>query len=300
MGRSYSVLGLTIYSTLELPYLPLAPKESTPDLSIAGGEGKLACDDFFCVEERVYFSWWKHQSGRCLLRIKAGPSFEFSADYRSLIAWRDEAAADEVVLDYLTGLVLGFCCHLFQRTPLHGGAVGIGPGGALILGYSGCGKSTLVTALCQRGARFLTEDIAVLEVRAGVVRVERGPQVAKLRAGALPHLQIEEKVMAVAEKYHLPLVSMEAQAQPIHRLFILGERSEDYRRLEVLSPPETLLALQAHAYMSLFRWSERKQREFKFYSEVAQRLRAEVLHPPMHLRDYADFVDWLMGDLKKV
>lgn len=201
-------------------------------------------------------------------------------------------------MDYLTGSVLGFCCHLFGRAPLHGGAVGLGQGGALILGYSGCGKSTLVTALCQQGADFVTEDIAVLQVRDGIVRVELGPQVAKLRAGSLPYLQVQNSVTEAAGKYHLPLVSNRAEAQRIHRLFILGERSEDYRRTELLSPPESLLALQAHAYLSLFRWSERKQVEFKFYSQVAQCLRAEVLHPPTHLRDYADFVDWLMGDLK--
>ena len=65
-------------------------------------------------------------------------------------------------------VVLNLCLPalLFHRgaTILHAGAVDVGGRGVAFTGRQDAGKSSLVTAMCQRGHRFLTDDIlAVVE-----------------------------------------------------------------------------------------------------------------------------------------
>ena len=65
-------------------------------------------------------------------------------------------------------VVLKLCLPalLFHRgaTILHAGAVDIGGRGVAFAGQQDAGKSSLVTAMCQRGHRFLTDDVlAVVE-----------------------------------------------------------------------------------------------------------------------------------------
>ena len=65
-------------------------------------------------------------------------------------------------------VVLNLCLPalLFHRgaTILHAGAVDVGGRGVAFAGRQDAGKSSLVTAMCQRGHRFLTDDVlAVVE-----------------------------------------------------------------------------------------------------------------------------------------
>lgn len=67
---------------------------------------------------------------------------------------------------------------------IHGAAIGVGAAGVLICGASGAGKSTFAAALCERGATYLSDEIAML--RTDVDVVDSYPKPISLRPDSWP------------------------------------------------------------------------------------------------------------------
>ena len=67
---------------------------------------------------------------------------------------------------YVLGSGLGAICFQNGLLPLHASAVAIGGEAIAFAGPSGAGKSTTAAAIAARGHRHLTDDIAVLQMRA--------------------------------------------------------------------------------------------------------------------------------------
>lgn len=78
---------------------------------------------------------------------------------------------ESILYPFLLAEVFGLC--LFQRGLyiLHAGAVVIQNKAFIICGESGTGKSTTTLALLQKGASFMADDMAVLDVKNGKVYV---------------------------------------------------------------------------------------------------------------------------------
>ncbi len=66
---------------------------------------------------------------------------------------------------------------------VHAGAVSIGGAGVVLCAGSGRGKSTLTLGLCERGAQYLSDEIAVLEVPA---RAPASPEPANVSMRGFP------------------------------------------------------------------------------------------------------------------
>lgn len=67
---------------------------------------------------------------------------------------------------FLLGSVLGFLCHQRGLLPLHASCVSYRGQTLAFLGPSGAGKSTMAALLLKQGARLLSDDVAVIDVRA--------------------------------------------------------------------------------------------------------------------------------------
>jgi hypothetical protein len=73
---------------------------------------------------------------------------------------------------FLLGSVLGFLCHQRGLLPLHASCVEYEGKVFAMAGHSGAGKSTLAALLLAQGARLLSDDVTVIDIRA-----EGGPLV---------------------------------------------------------------------------------------------------------------------------
>jgi hypothetical protein len=73
---------------------------------------------------------------------------------------------------FLLGSVLGFLCHQRGLLPLHASCIAFEGKVFAMAGHSGSGKSTLAALLLAQGARLLSDDVTVIDIRA-----EGGPLV---------------------------------------------------------------------------------------------------------------------------
>jgi hypothetical protein len=73
--------------------------------------------------------------------------------------------APDVAL-FLLGSVLGFLCHQRGLLPLHASCVSFQGQVFVFAGPSGTGKSTMAALLLEKGARLLSDDVAVIDVHA--------------------------------------------------------------------------------------------------------------------------------------
>ena len=112
--------------------------------------------------------------GRALIAASADRVY-VAPDGASQIRWQR----------YVIGQVLPLVAGLNGVEMLHAGAVRVGDVAIALLGPSGTGKSSLVTALVNRGARLLTDDVLALDGRSRRVVVQPGPGAVILSDAAL-------------------------------------------------------------------------------------------------------------------
>jgi hypothetical protein len=74
---------------------------------------------------------------------------------------------------------------------LHAGAVAINGQAALVMGGSGAGKSSVVLHLLARGASFLADDVAALEIRGDRVVVHPGAALVSVDADEIDRVPVE-------------------------------------------------------------------------------------------------------------
>lgn len=166
--------------------------------------------------------------GQLFLRIPGVASYLVEGGSRMTV--NPELPEDAPELrTFLLGSCLAALC--FQRgvVPLHASGVEIGGGAVLMAGDSGLGKSSLAAALMQQGARLLSDDLCVLDLRE-----PEGPLIRP----AFPRLRLcDDTARALGirgaeavpgrgpqDKHHIP-VSAEAftvQPLPLRLLAVLG------------------------------------------------------------------------------
>ncbi len=88
---------------------------------------------------------------------------EFYVEKGSVIIYEPhERASFETIKLYLLGSCMGAVLLQRRILPLHGSCLNIKGEGVLITGDSGAGKSTIAAALCKKGFRMLTDDVAAI------------------------------------------------------------------------------------------------------------------------------------------
>jgi hypothetical protein len=177
----YSVFGLTVRSSLDLP--ELFPVENLGDPDVTVRIGALADPETAAG---------LHSSGKALLltvptvaryRIEAG---------REIIIEPEATAPERNVRLYLLGSAFGALLHQRGLLPLHANAVEINGRAVAFMGESGAGKSTLAAWFHDRGYRVIADDVCVVQFGAdGQVRA--CPGLPRLRLG-------EEALQATARE----------------------------------------------------------------------------------------------------
>jgi hypothetical protein len=150
-SRDYSVFGLRLRSTLELPELFAAQGAGEPDVHIEDGRidappsepGLVATDDGLLLTVA--------EVGRFLIsggsRIRVEP---------------DEGVSPRNVRLFLLGSAFGALLHQRALLPLHANAIEVDGRAFAFMGHSGAGKSTLAAWFHDQGHRVLADDVCVI------------------------------------------------------------------------------------------------------------------------------------------
>lgn len=170
----YRIFGITIESELLLP--ELVPSDGAPDARIVYGIAPRELDGAHVRHDRRQVA-----PGQFLLNVAGvGRYYLRNGDY---IVIEPVGSADESEIRlFLLGTVMA--ALLLQRgvMPIHGSAVVMNERAVIITGCSGAGKSTLLGALRNRGAPFLTDDLAAVTIdETGAPWVQSGYPQQKLR-----------------------------------------------------------------------------------------------------------------------
>ncbi len=172
------------------------------------------------------------------------------------------------------------------RVVLHGGAVEIGGRAVLVLGQSGAGKSTTVAALLERGHRFVTDDLCVLDRSDGVWRIDPAPPLVKLKDESLSAIghdprEYEEFGRAEEKRRFAPGVRSEARL-PLAAALLLewGEKP----RVSRTTSGEAFFGLRANSFtihvVEDLGWNER---HFAMCGELAREVPVLRLRRPRDL-----------------
>jgi HPr Serine kinase C-terminal domain len=200
--RYYRQHGLTLSCNQPLPRL--APTTaSTADISITIlGPGRVPHAELTWVGRDSQGSLWRADTDDgSLLRLRYARDqewAEFVIDEHGRNVW--SGRSENVLLAEAAELLVGqvFSCVLAQRgsTCLHASVVELEGRTLAIVGPSGAGKSTTALALLQRGATFVSDDVAVLRdrderfaVSSGAPRLRIRPDAAETLVGPFAGLE---------------------------------------------------------------------------------------------------------------
>lgn len=164
-------------------------------------------------------------------------------------------------LTILLGPAMAAAMKLRGIPVLHGGAVAVGGGAALLLSGSGAGKSTLAAALVDAGQPLLCDEVIALSVEHDGIFAQPGHALLKLSTSAVAVLG--------RKPAELPLVSpgfikpeerwldarllkggVRGAPAPLRAVYLLAGRLTglDKPRIVPLAPAEAGLSLGAHLY----------------------------------------------------
>jgi hypothetical protein len=170
-------------------------------------------------------------------------------DGRTMLVRRHRAATDGSVAHHVTGPALGLLIHQRRGLALHASGVAAGEQAVLFVGDSGWGKSTLAAACVLRGAAFVTDDIARVDVDADQASVAHGPPWLKMTEEAVDALGIDpsacEPIYEGAQKLRWAMPHR-LGSRSLDAVYVLA----DGRRTSVveLGRREAFVELTRHSY----------------------------------------------------
>jgi hypothetical protein len=257
-GTHATVFGLDVRAHRRLPFLDGVRTMPT------GHRLELVAHD--C--EPAAFDWpvsgvlicSREQSGLPIFRIEAHPdegylmwgraggSYLLSTDARRLRCAVGELPSNTWER-FLIGQVLPFAALVSGLEIFHASAVVREGAAVAFAGPSGAGKTSLALALCERGARFLADDVLALEARTGELVTHPGTPLAgidrcearrRCEAGCALHGEL----MLSNGREHVVRVTTSTEEVPLGALFFLERRSGGplEPRFEQVTDPLTLLA----------------------------------------------------------
>lgn len=150
-------------------------------------------------------------------------------------------------LGLLVGQIVATITTLLTRLLfVHAGVVAVGGRGWVIIGESGAGKTSTVAALVQRGAAYLSDEVALFDAEAGTAAPFLLPMAVKpwtARAAGISHVE-PEIAREGGVRFWLPAHLM-AEPVPVDT-FILLNPARRSPRITAVSRASMLLALGRH------------------------------------------------------
>ena len=228
-----------------------------------------------------------------LLRFVDLADFCVSSDGRAVRCWPVPDVSDESARFLFLNQVMPLALSRQGTLVFHASAVEIDGQAVAFMGESGRGKSTLAASFATNGFRFLTDDGLVVESSEGQwriapshpsIRLWEDSQEALLGADALtaPPLQYTSKSRFLAGN---EIVFCD-QPRVLHRVYFLGEGSDQGPPFERLKPGEALIELLRHSFLLDI---EERQVLAAHFDELA----SLVSRPIYYRLDYPRYFDGL-------
>ncbi|MCE9601451.1 MAG: hypothetical protein K8S21_04445 [Gemmatimonadetes bacterium] len=171
----------------------------------------------------------RQEGARFICRDSSGQGVE-RADERAALRWARQRVLEAMIAarpDLLW---------------LHGAAAGWQGGAVLVAGQRGRGKSTIVTALCDRGASFLSDDILPVDPeRLEVIPFPRVPEVRPDPGEEKPAswlLEVAKKEIAVDDR-------IEGSTLPLRAILLPAAHRGTGLTFERCAPSEALVEIAA-------------------------------------------------------
>ena len=267
MCAFHRAFGLSLLSTQAIPGLAAHSTPGPADVHLwLGGDGGMPEVDERDSRLRYHSSdeqggalhVWALDGGR-YFKMLYGDGTQFIVDARGTRIWANwpsEATVADAAI-YLLGPVLAFVLRLRGHTCLHASAVVLDGRAVALVGPAGAGKSTVAAAFARSGHRVLTDDVALLVERAGLLHVQ--PAYTQLRLwpdsvallfgdpDTLPRLTPtwDKRAMDVASEASSP-----DQPLPLAAVYLLDDlRPHAVIRVEPVNPREGLLTLSVNTYV---------------------------------------------------
>jgi hypothetical protein len=292
----YLIGGITLFSEIALPELPLIQQQSATAHPVQIRLGAVASLLPGAIElDPDCFA----TPAQYLLNIP-GVARYLVTDGREIVVDVAAAAPPLDVRGYLLGSIFVVLCQQRGLLPLHASAIAGKSGVVAFLGNSGHGKSTLAAHLAQRGFRVLADDVCLIdatEPNAAMV-IPTAPWL-KLWRNSLESLGREveglDRVFTEDDKYRMPLAPI-LTPEPISRLVFLEAndissltiRIEEVPRLQAIP---LLMNLTHHSY--LLEPTGQQEQNFLRCGRVLSQARAYRLLRPWGLTHLGSTLDVL-------
>ncbi len=191
--------------------------------------------------------------------------------------------ADESSIQlFLNGSAFGALLHQRGIIPFHGCSFELNQRGIILCGYSGAGKSSVTAAFCQKGARFINDDITPVVIdKLGTWIMPIRTRI-KLWDDALVALAIEtdnlENIRPSMPKFYVPVENNCQDKLKLNTLIVLGIHDND--RYQVMRPigMEKFNLLRSHIYRKIY-LKGMPQAERNLFSKLLKLSQlVEVLH----------------------
>jgi hypothetical protein len=194
--------------------------------------------------------------GGYLLRFPALADFYVSQDGQtarvSPVPGVSEGTIDHLYLNQVLPLALS----RQGQVVLHASAVEFAGNGVAFIGASGRGKSTLAASFATTGSRFLTDDglqLRWLDGQCWIVPSHPSIRLWEDSEGALithavskaPAVDFTTKVRLLAGEQ----VAFCPEAQPLRRVYFLGDGSAPALKIGAVAPADALMALVKNSFL---------------------------------------------------
>ncbi len=312
----YRNYGVTLGSVIALPGLPEAPAGARVDveLEIVRQDACPVVGPDWVMVDPPRTTWRAPGARGSRLRMQyhgdgQWAEFLIAGDGGHIrMSLSDDVDLAEAVELLLTGVFTGV---LAQRgaTCLHASVVAVGDGAIALVGPSRAGKSTLALALVQRGARHVSDDVAVITEHDDVITVVAGrPRLRTLadsaRALGRPFSTLQpvwaHETRRPPKRYHEVAAEEHAALPPEVRLtgiYILGQRQgRTPPRVRPVMAGELLPQLIANRHMAAILDRDGHRRDFARLAAIVSRLHGRELLRPDDLDALGPTADVVLAD----
>lgn len=203
-------------------------------------------------------SWTRfHRDGAdYLLRFVDLADFHVSGDGRSVRCWPAPGVSEETARFLFSNQVMPLALSRQGTLVFHSSAVEIDEQAVAFMGESGRGKSTLAASFATNGFRFLTDDGLVVKSADGQWRIAPSQPSIRLWEDSQEALLGEDAQTAPPVQYTSKSrflaggeIAFCDQPRVLHRVYFLGEGSDQGPIFERLKPGEALIELLKHSFL---------------------------------------------------
>jgi len=186
---------------------------------------------------------------------------------------------------FLTAQPLPLAALLCGYEVLHASVVAVAGSALLVMGASGAGKTSVALQLAARGAGFMADDVAALELSDGAVQVHAGPRLASVAGAELdrapePALARWRRLGALDGEVRIQLPPPERASLPVGAVYLL-RRVDEGKEPSVVPRPGSATALLGGTFNTYVHDRQRLVRQIEVTGWLADHVPLrEVAIPP--------------------